>query len=245
MNMFVSQSKAEVVRIFRNPYFIFWSLFMPIVFYFIYTRMFNLDVPDQKVWKAHFLMSMTAFSVMGSSIMNYGIRLVQERTQGWTKFLQVTPLRTGVYFSAKMIAQSVVNIFSIVLIFFIGAMANGVNLTAGEWFLAGSWIFLGSLPFLALGSLVGTMKKVETASGVSNFIYLILAILGGLWMPMEILPKFLQNLGDWLPAYHYGNGAWEIVRGNLPEHRSIIILSAYLVVFMVLSVYIRKKQQVV
>ncbi len=109
----------------------------------------------------------------------------------------------------------------------------------------GLWILIASLPFLAIGTLVGRMKKVEKASGVSNIGYLALAILGGMWFPMSGFPDFLQALGQWLPSYHFGSGAWEIIRGNYPNWQSVFILAGYLVAIMALSGYIRNKQEAV
>ncbi|MBB4825419.1 ABC-2 type transport system permease protein [Sporosarcina luteola] len=245
MGMLLRECKIEVIRIFRNPYFIFWSLLMPIIFYVIFTKVVNTGMENQALWNAIFLMSIAAFSVMGSAIMTLGIRMVQEKSEGWTTLLRVTPLPASSYFIAKMIGQSAVHVFSIIIIFFAGFLINGVTMPFGEWLLCGLWILLGSAPFLAMGLLVGTMKKVDTASGVSNIFYLLLAITGGLWMPMEILPKLIQTIGMWLPAFHYGNGAWAIVQGESPELKNVLILGMYLILFMILSIYIRRKQEVV
>lgn len=245
MKIFLNQCKAEMLRMFRNPYFIFWSLLMPIVFYYIFTKVVNTDIADKELWGAHYLMSMTSFSVMGSAIMTLGIRLVQERSQGWTTFMKVTPLSSLQYSIAKMIGQSIVHGFSIVVIFIAGALLNGVSLTSYQWMMSGCWILLGSLPFLGIGVLIGTMKRVDTASGVSNLLYMLLAITGGMWMPMEVLPKTIQAIGAWLPAYNYGNGAWEIIRGGAPKLKNIVLLGGYLILFMVLSTYIRRKQEAV
>ncbi|WP_100009844.1 ABC transporter permease [Lentibacillus sediminis] len=238
-----TQCRFEVIRIFRNPYYVFWSLMMPIVFYFIYTNVFNTELPNPDEWQAYFLMSMATFSVMGSAVMNFGIRMVQEHTQGWAKFMKITPFPSWGYFSAKMFGQMVMHALSIIVIFLAGSIINGITLTAGQWIAAGAWILIASIPFLALGSLIGTMKKVETASGVSNILYLGLAVLGGMWMPMEVFPPLLQNIGEWLPSYHFGSGAWEIVLGNPPELLSYLMLIGYMVVFMYLAVFIRRKQQ--
>ncbi|MCW1929004.1 ABC transporter permease [Bhargavaea beijingensis] len=243
MKLFLLQTRSEIKRIFRNPYFVFWSLFMPLVFYFVFTNVFNTDMPDQGLWDAHFLMSIAAFSVMGSSIMTLGIRLVEERTQGWSIYLSTTPLPPAAYFASKMAGQSAVHVFSILFIFFAGYLINGVRLSPAEWVLGGVWILLASLPFLALGVLIGAMRRVDTASGVSNLIYLGLAITGGMWMPMEVLPEMLQAVGKWLPAYSYGNGAWEIIRGHAPEWRDMAILTAYLLLFMALAILIRNRQE--
>lgn len=239
------QCKVEMMRILRNPFYVFWSLAMPIAFYFIFTRVFNTGADDVQLWQAHYLMSMTTFSVMGSAIMTLGIRLVQERTNGWDKFMRVTPLPGTTYFFGKMFGQTVMHLFSIIVIFLAGYLINGVSLAPSQWLLSGLWIIGGSLPFLALGTLVGTMKRVDTASGVSNAVYMILAICGGMWMPIDILPRIMQRIAHWLPSFNFGGGAWAIIRGQAPEWSSVLILLGYFFLFMLLSTYIRKKQEAV
>ncbi len=216
---------------------------MPILFYFIFTNVVNSNTPFQEEWKAYYLMSMTAFSVMGSAIMNFGIRMVQEQTQGWATFMKLTPFPNWAYFTSKMFGQLVMHLLSIVIVFLAGYLINGVSLTATQWLLSGLWILLASTPFLALGSLIGTMKKVETASGVSNIIYLALAILGGMWMPISTFPEFLKSVAEWLPSYHFGSGAWNIILGDAPAWESYPILIGYLFVFILLAVFIRSRQK--
>ncbi|MGP7818089.1 ABC transporter permease [Niallia sp. 01092] len=245
MSAFMMQTKAEILRMFRNRYYIFWSLCMPIMFYFLFTKLISSPQNDQALWKAHYLMSMTTFSVMGSSIMTLGIKLVQEQTQGWTRFIKISPLSTGVYFAAKMVAQTLIHVFSIVVIFLAGVLINGVELSLFQWMMCGVWIIFGSFPFLGIGTLVGTMKKVETASGISNLIYMVLAIMGGMWMPIDIFPKLMQAIAKWLPSYQFADGAWEIIRGNNPNVMNSLLLIGYLFLFMLLSMYIRRKQEAV
>lgn len=237
------QSKAETLKILRNPYYVFWSLAMPILFYFLFTKIINTGVDDKQQWQTHYLMSMTIFSIMGSSIMTLGIRLVQERTEGWSRFMRITPLSEYSYFIAKMMAQTVIHILSILVIFASGILINSVFLSIQEWFLSGLWILVGSLPFLALGTLIGTMKRVDTASGISNILYMALAIMGGMWMPIEVLPRTMQAIAKWLPSYNLGNGAWEIISGRYPEWFNVLILVGYFFLFMIISKYVRKKQE--
>lgn len=245
MGTFWMQSKAEIVRMMRNRYYVFWSLCMPILFYFIFTRVVSTPQEDQQLWRAHYLMSMATFSVMGSSIMSLGIKLVQERAEGWTLFLKITPLPGSTYYAAKMIAQTIIHLFSIVVIFTAGILINGVELSLVQWLSCGCWIIFGSLPFLAFGTLVGTMKKVETASGISNLIYMVLAITGGMWMPVDIFPDLMQAIVKWIPSYHFANGAWELIRGNSPNLTTFLLIIGYLFLFMLLSTYIRRKQSAV
>ncbi|RPK20450.1 ABC transporter permease [Paenibacillus xylanexedens] len=243
MSMLLAQSRVEMLRISRNLYFVFWSLLMPVLFYILYTRIFTTDAVDAQQWNAHYLMSMTCFSVMGSSIMTLGIRLVQERVHGWVTYLRVTPLQNSIYFGGKMIGQTFIHLCSIIIIFISGYLINGVSLIALQWIGSALWILAGSLPFLALGTCIGTFRRVDTASGLSNALYLSLALLGGMWMPLDVMPDWLGQIGSRLPSYSFGNGAWVIITGGMPHMRDVLLLAAYLVGFMLLSTYIRNKQK--
>lgn len=245
MRSLIMLCKTEMLRIFRSPFYVIWSLMMPILFYVIFTRIVSTGSDNPGEWQAHYLMSMTAFSVMGSSIMTMGIWLVQERTQGWSTYMRMTPLPEVIYFGGKVFGQMMMNVFSVICIFLAGYLINGVSLAPLTWVYSGLWILVGSLPFLALGTLVGNMKRAETASGVSNALYLSLAVMGGMWMPMDILPRLMQAIGRWLPSYPFGSGAWAIIRGQAPEWSNVLILLGYLILFMILSTYIRKKQEAV
>lgn len=185
------------------------------------------------------------FSVMGSALMSLSIRNVEERSKGWSLLFKVTPLPDSVYFLAKMVGQSVVHLLSIMAVFIVGALINGVQLPLTTWLLSGMWLLVASFAFMALGTLIGLMKKVDTAMGVSNVLYLVLAVIGGLWMPLDVFPELLQAIGKWLPSYSFANGAWQLVVGEVPEWRNGFILIGYALIFMVLSVYIRRKQEAV
>lgn len=238
------QSYMETLRIVRSPSFIFSALFFPIMFYYIFTNVVRTPVMDHQTWHAQYLMSMTIFSMMGSSLNFLGIRLVEEKMQGWPKLISTTPLPQSIYIGGKMIAQSFVHILTILIIFIAGYWINNVELSAKNWILSGLWILGASLPFLTLGTIIGSMKRTDSAAAVSNILYFGLAIVGGLWVPLEVLPEKLQRIGEWLPSYSYGKGAWLITMNEYPNLRVYMILSSYFLIFFILSLFIRRRQGV-
>jgi ABC-2 type transport system permease protein len=64
-----------------------------------------------------------------------------------------------------------------------------------------------------------------------------------MWMPLNVMPDWLAQIGRWLPSYSFGNGAWSIIGGGVPQLRDILLLGGYLAVFMLLSTYIRSRQK--
>jgi len=60
---------------------------------------------------------------------------------------------------------------------------------------------LGALPFCALGLLVGTLVKGQAAPAVINLVYLPMAVLSGLWFPVDRIPALREMAPLW-PAWH-------------------------------------------
>lgn len=241
-----AQCKAEIIRTLRNRRFIFFSLMMPLVFYFIFTgTLGNHMLVDGVEWQAYYLMSMTAFGLIGSNLITLGVRFAQERTQGWTRLLRISPLPSTSYVLSKMAAQALINLASILLMFVVCGLAKGISLPAGEWLACGIWIWAGALPFMALGVLIGTLKSAEVVQIVANILYMSLSVLGGLWMPISTMPDILQKIARFLPSYRFGQGAWNLLGGLSISGAGTAILGAYTLLFMLLSAYILKRQEAV
>lgn len=246
LSMFIAQTKAESLRIIRSPFFLLFSIAMPIVFYFLFTSINGADKSIQSTtWGVFSLMSMTAFSLIGTAVSQFGIRLSFEHQDGWVRLLRLTPLTPTVWIGSKLVAQMAVQLIVIVVIFLSAGLVHDIQLTAGQWIACGLWLWIGSLPFLALGALLGTLKNANTAIAIGNILQMGLAIVGGLWMPLQALPKWMQSIGEWLPSHRYANGAWNMVAGHMPASLDFIILVSCGVVFMVLSVYIFNRREAV
>ena len=70
---------------------------------------------------------------------------------------------------------------------------------------------LGVLPFCAIGLYIGTVASGQAAPAVINLLYLPMAFLAGLWMPLSMLPPILGTLAPVWPAYHLAQIALSVV----------------------------------
>ena len=61
---------------------------------------------------------------------------------------------------------------------------------------------LGALPFCAIGMWVGSMVSGAASPAIVNLIFLPMAFLSGLWLPLQFMPKFLGDIAPIWPAYH-------------------------------------------
>ncbi|SDW66030.1 ABC transporter permease [Paenibacillus sp. CF384] len=242
----LAQCKAELLRTVRNKRFFIFSIVMPIIFYFLFSNI----VGDNKVvggvdWSAYYLMSMTCYGIIGASFSTYSIRLARERSQGWIRMLRITPLPSWAYIVSKIASQAIINLFIVVMMFLIGGIAKGIDLPASTWIASGAWIWLGGLSFMTLGTLFGTMRNPDAVQVLSTVAYMGLSVVGGLWMPFETMSSTMQKVAEVTPTYRLGQGAWNIIGGQGLNWNGIGILAIYVVVLMVVSSWIMKKQEAV
>jgi ABC-2 type transport system permease protein len=82
---------------------------------------------------------------------------------------------------------------------------------SASWVALFGTLLLGVFPFCAMGLAVGYLLGPNSAPTVLNILYLPLAFASGLWIPIFVLPEFVQRLAPFLPPYHYAQLALRTV----------------------------------
>ncbi|CDN42785.1 MULTISPECIES: ABC transporter permease [Paenibacillus] len=238
-----AQCRAEMLRTIRNRRFVFFSILMPAAFFFIFTG--TMDGGGMHNWAAYYLMSMTSYGVVGASLVTFSQRVSRERAQGWIRLLRMTPLPSGAYVLSKAAAQGAINIGLILVLFLTGGLSKSIDLPASVWIEAGLWIWAGGFAFMALGMLLGTMRNSDVVQVLATILYMSLSIVGGLWMPTSAMPQIMQTIAKFTPTYRMGQGPWALIGGQPVDWSGIGVLAVYMILFMVVSAYIMKKQEAV
>ncbi len=70
---------------------------------------------------------------------------------------------------------------------------------------------LAAIPFVFLGLMLGFSFGANGAVAAANILFLALASLGGLWIPVFLFPDALQLLSKALPSYHLSEIALGVV----------------------------------
>lgn len=203
----------EIKRMLRNRRTIIFTVFMPAVFFFI----FGLSNKDQQLPNGHsygqyILISLTVYAAMTAAT-GAGSQVAVERAQGWSRQLRLTPLLPGAYIAVKAVAALTLSLVAVVAQFTIGALA-GVTMDAQTWITAGLVAWLGSLVFAALGLFVGYLMPSQNVMQVLGPALAILAMLGGLFMPIEVMGETFGEIAKFTPAYGIGQLARSPITGE-------------------------------
>jgi ABC-2 type transport system permease protein len=216
--------RLEAVRLYRNKRVVIFSTLMPALLVIIIGGSVGGD-PDAK---KYVMVSMALFGAMTAAVSSGGTIAV-ERGLGWNRTLRLTPLSPAWYVLNKVILALLVAVPPVIVTFVIGAAALHVRLTAAEWVLCFVGAWLSSLPFAALGVLIGYLAKPDSVQQVSALLNLTLAAFGGLWVPVDLMPGFMQQIAKFTPSYWTGEVARSPLDGGHIDARAIAVLGAWTV----------------
>lgn len=210
---------AEVTRALRQPSFAVPTLVLPLAFY----ALFGLVLSRPGEGNAGYLLATYGvFAALGPALFGFGAGLAVERDAGTLALKQVSPLPGWVYLSARLGSCLLFTAAVAVALYALGGLAGGVALERGQWLVLLA-VHLGSVvPFGLLGLCLGLSLSGSGAMALTNLLFMALAVLGGLWFPVFLMPKPMQVLAQVLPSYHLGALALAAtgrqVEGSVPGH---------------------------
>ncbi len=202
------KARAQFYR--RNPMFLVFSMVLPLMFYGFFGTVFA-PKSGGGAFYAYLLGSYGAYAVSSIMVFNVGIGVATARAQKIDVLQRAMPLPSWVAIASEIFTAMGVAVISLIPLFIFGATYGHVQLSAARWLLLLVSLVFGALPVLGLGLAVGYGASATNAPALANLIYLPMSFLSGLFIPLTIMPDWIQKIGVWFPTYHYGQLAWNSV----------------------------------
>ncbi len=198
---YLGDIRFELVKMLRTPAFALPTLMFPAMFYLLFGVLMGSAKGNAGAALYSFA-GLSVFGTMAPGLFGFGVSLAFEREYGLLVFKQALPMPPGAYLVARMamamIFASIISLLMLVLAKFLGHVPFGF-VQALEVYVIG---VLGVLPFCAIGLCVGAFVSGQAAPAIVNVIYLPMAFLSGLWVPMPLLPHVVQQFAPLWPAFH-------------------------------------------
>ena len=231
--IYVLEARAQFLTAARTPGFAISTLVFPLMFYVL----FGVAMPFSPMMSTYLLATYGVFGIVGPSLSGFGVGLANERESGALLLKRTTPMPAGAYLLAR-VATAVLFGMAIVLgLFLLGALAAEVKLYRWQWFALAAVVLSSVIPSCALGLAIGAWAKAPAAGAIVNLVYLPMALLSGLWIPISMLPSFLQDLAVVFPAYHAAQLALKVI--DLDEGGSAVLhvlaVAIFTVAFLVVA----------
>jgi ABC-2 type transport system permease protein len=197
--MNITYLKYELIRTFRNRRFFFFTLGLPLVFFYLIAGSNKTATLGGLPLPTYYLAGMASFGTM-SAMISSGGRISGERSVGWNRQLRLTPLTPRAYFRAKVLTAYMTAIATIIILLVAGTTL-GVHLNAKDVAEMVGLVLVGLIPFAALGIWVGHQFTPDSIGPVLGGGVAVLGFLGGVWGPVGGGQGFLHDISRATPTY--------------------------------------------
>jgi ABC-2 type transport system permease protein len=236
LRIHLQEARYELIKLLRLPGHIIPTLSFPLIFYIFFGVLFGRGKGGSVNMATYLIASYGAFGVIGASLFGFGVHVATERGQGWLQVKRSTPMPISAYFFAKLAMALLFSATIAISLFILGTTLGGVHLPFAVWPRLFGVLVAGAFPFCALGLAIGYFAGPNSAPPIVNIIYLPMAFLSGLWVPVEMLPRVVQNIAAFLPPYHLAQLALSTFgagKGSPTVH--VIALASYTLLFITLA----------
>ncbi|GAA2751675.1 ABC transporter permease [Amnibacterium kyonggiense] len=194
----------DALRQLRNVRSVVFTFVVPIAMLLIFGTAYGsgsaVDPATRLPWLVETTIQMGGYGAMMAGL-SQAFAIVNERSIGWNRQLRLTPLTGTSYLVSKVVAALAVAAISITAVVLVSVLGLHAHLGAGAWFAAGLGLWIGIVPFALIAILIGQFARPDFAQPLFMVTFLGLSILGGLWVPLSILPSWMGDVARAVPSY--------------------------------------------
>ena len=195
--------RLEITRLLRNRRVLVFSILMPALLLVVLGALYKKDTLGGASAAAYLMVSMALYGSMTGAVGSGGT-IALERGIGWNRQLRLTPIAPRSYLLTKITLSMIMALPPLLVTYLLGVLVLGVRLPIQTWLIVGIASWLGALPFAALGLVIGYLAKPDSVQQISALVYMLLALFGGLWVPVEQMPDLMRRLAESTPTYWIG-----------------------------------------
>ena len=224
----------------RTPISAFFTLALPVIFLVLFSVIFGSeDIGDGYSFSQFFAPSMAVFAAVSSTFTNLAVRTSFTREQGILKRVRGTPLPPSIYMAGTVGSCVWIAILSVALMFIVGWAFFGFRMIWDDFGPAVLVFAVGIATFSALGlAICSIIKNADASPAVANGVFLPMAFISGIFIPLDDAPTWLVILGDIFPLKHFagpfGDAFNPLHTGQVLGWENVAVMGGWLVVGVVI-----------
>ena len=197
----------------RNPRAIVFALLFPVVFLLLFNSIFasegnTVDVGGTTIdIKTYFTAGLMAYAIMLNCFSTLVISLTAQRESGQLKRYRGTPVPAWTFIASLVLrSMALVAVMTVVLLA-LGVAAYDVKIHGEALVGIVVYAVLGTATMCALGVAVSAFApNADAAGAIGPFTAVILSFISSVFVPIDQLPEWLQQIGRVFPLFHLAEG---------------------------------------
>jgi ABC-2 type transport system permease protein len=194
----------------RNRAFIIFSLFIPMLFLFLFI---GLQGHSDSTAVAYRLASVLSLTVMGS-FWGLSVQLVTFREQGILRRFRLTPAGAGAMLASSILSNYILTLPIVALEFWVAQLMFHMQ-GWGNLLGVAAIVTLGMTTFPALGLIVASVTNtMQETQLINQLLWWGFLLLSGATVPLPLLPHWVQVVSLFVPATYLVSGLQTVVTGR-------------------------------
>jgi ABC-2 type transport system permease protein len=197
----------------RNPRAIVFALLFPIVFLLLFNSIFAtqgdavvVDGTSVDI-QAYFTGGLMAYATMLNCFSTLVISLTTQRESGQLKRYRGTPVPAWTFIASLVLRSMALVAVMVVVLLALGAAAYDVKIHGEALVGIVVYAVLGTATMCALGVAVSAFApNADAAGAIGPFSAVVLSFISGVFVPIDQLPQWLQQIGRVFPLFHLAEG---------------------------------------
>ncbi|WP_181885666.1 ABC transporter permease [Trinickia dinghuensis] len=197
----------EFVTYFKHPVAAFWTFAYPVCMFFVLGTIFgsNGNAPGSSLSYNDYLISgLAAVTIISTALFGFAVALVELRARSRLKLFQVMPIEKYTFFLGYTASR--VLILALFSLLFVGVFSrvapHARPVAPGNLLLFSVFMVTGGLVLIGCSILItAVVKRIGTAQALINFINIPLIFLSDTFLPVAILPPWLQRFVHLSPIF--------------------------------------------
>ena len=226
MKTFLALLKIDLKLAARNRAVLFFNYFFPLIFFFVFAQLFDANQGSAIL---QVVTMVIVLGILGNGLFGAGMRAVQEREENILRRYKVTPITPVPLLAASMITGVVLFVPSVILILWLAHQFYGMPVP-GQLVSLLVFVCLGAIAFRSLGLIIAAVVNSSQESNILiQPIYMTMLFLSGATIPLTLMPHWLQNITQFIPATYLMTGIGgillrgETLAANWPAIAALVV----------------------
>lgn len=201
----------------RDKATLFFTFAFPLLFLVVFGLIFNGQEVEEtgRPYISYIAPGVMSWGVANAAVFGIAFTLMQWRRDDLLRLIRLTPTPLTTVLASRYVLALVVGVVQAAV--FVGvAMLPlfGLELD-GRWPLVLPALVLGITAFLAIGVIVGTYANTpEAVAAIANCMMVPMAFLSGSFLPLDMMPSWLQSVSRVLPLRYLNDAASGALTGS-------------------------------
>lgn len=186
---------------------------------------------------------LSLFAVCSASLFTYGLGVAEDRQLPFYPFLRSMPAGPAPQMVARVVNGGIFSLFGLVPLIVIGALFTEATVTVGQLFAGIGTILAVSVPFVLLGMAIGYALSAKAALPVVQIILFPLAFAGGLFLPPQMFPGWLDAISQATPTRAGRDLLVQATTGVEAYALALPVLAGWTLLFVALGVFAYRRDE--